>query len=129
MIGIWGSYSDIYLYVVGAAMLITFGIPLVFVPLRWAQVFRWETPQEKNLVIFLGRSVGILISMLAIFAFVAVASPAAKPFYFDLMLWILAANTALHAYGAIRKTQPITETVEIVLWVVMFLVSLGFYPA
>ena len=129
MIGIWGSYSDIYLYVVGAAMLVTFGIPLLFVPLRWAQIFRWETPQEKNLVIFLGRSVGILISMLAIFAFVAVASPAAKPFYFNLMLWILAANIVLHAYGAIRKTQPITETVEIVLWVVMFLVSLGFYPA
>jgi hypothetical protein len=129
MIGIWQSYSDIYLYVIGAAMLVTFGIPLVFVPLAWAKVFRWEVPQEKNLVVFLGRSAGILISLLAIFAFQAAASPVAKPFYFDLMIWILAANIALHAYGAIRKTQPITETVEIVLWVAMFLVTLGFYPA
>lgn len=128
MIGIWQSYSDIYLYVAGAAMLVAFGIPLLFVPLRWARAFRWEAPQPKNLAEFLGRSLGIFIALLAVFAFKAAASPAAKPFFFDLMLWVLAAMAALHIYGAIRKTQPITETVEIVLWVVMFLVTLCFYP-
>jgi len=35
---------------------------------------------------------------------------------------------ALHAYGAIKKIQPVTETVEIILWVVLFLVTLCFYP-
>ena len=129
MIGVWQSYSDIYLYVVGVTMLATFGIPLLFAPLRWARVFRWEVPQPENLVVFLGRSVGIFISLFAIFAFKATASPAAKLFFFDQMLWLLVAMTALHAYGAIRKTQPITETVEIVLWVAMFLVTLCFYPA
>jgi hypothetical protein len=37
MIGIWQSYSDAYLYVAGVAMLATFGIPLLVVPLRWAR--------------------------------------------------------------------------------------------
>lgn len=128
MIGIWQSYSDIYLYIVGVAMLITFGIPLLFVPLRWARVFRWEVPQPEKLVVFLGRSLGIFISLLSVFAFKATASPAAKLFFFDMMLWLLATMAALHVYGAIRKTQPITETVEIALWVVMFLVTLCFYP-
>jgi len=45
-----------------------------------------------------------------------------------LMLWLIAAMTILHVYGAIRKIQPLTETVEIALWVVLFLVTLCFYP-
>jgi len=128
MIGIWQSYSDVYLYVAGAAMLVTFGIPLLVVPLRWAQFFRWEVPQSENLVVFLGRSLGIFISLLAVFAFKVISTPAAKPFFFDLMLWLFVAMIVLHAYGAIRKTQPITETVEILLWVVLFLITLCFYP-
>ncbi len=128
MIGIWQSYSDAYLYVAGAAMLATFGIPLLVVPLRWARAFRWEVPQPENLVVFLGRSLGILISLLAVFAIKVTSSPAAKPFFFDLMLWLFVAMIALHAYGAIRKTQPITETGEILLWVALFLITLCFYP-
>lgn len=128
MIGIWQSYVNIYLYVMGVAMLIAFGLPLTIVPLHWARVFRWEVPQSKNLVTFLGRSLGIFISLLAAFALKVTAQPAAQPFFFDLMLSVIAAMTLLHAYGAIRKTQPITETIEIALWVVLFLVTLCFYP-
>jgi hypothetical protein len=128
MIGIWKSYSDFYLYIAGVAMLISFGIPLLVVPLRWARALRWEVPQPENLVAFLGRSMGILISLLAIFAFKVTCTPAAKPFFFDLMLWLFVSMFALHVYGAIRKTQPITETVEILLWVVLFLITLCFYP-
>jgi hypothetical protein len=128
MVGIWQSYSDIFLYVIGAAMLIAFGMPLTIVPLRWARVLRWEVSQTDNLTVFLGRSLGIFISLIAIFAIKATSEPSAKPFFFDLMLWLIAAMTILHAYGAIRKIQPITETVEIALWVVLFLVTLCFYP-
>ena len=128
MIGIWQSYSNIYLYVVGAAMLVTFGIPLLVVPLRWARFLRWEIPQHENLVVFLGRSLGIFISVIAILAIKVTGSPAAKPFFFDLMLWVLGTMSALHIYGAIRKTQPITESVEIFLWVVLFVITLCFYP-
>ena len=128
MIGIWQSYSDIYLYVAGVAMLATFGIPLLVVPLRWARFLRWEVPKPDNLVVFLGRSLGLFISVIAVFAIKATAAPAAKPFFFDLMLWLFVSMIALHIYGAIRKTQPVTETVEILLWVFLFLVTLCFYP-
>lgn len=128
MIGIWQTYSNIYLYMVGVSMLVAFGIPLLVVPVRWARAFRWEVSQPDNIVIFLARSLGIFISLVAIFAFKVTVVPAAKPFFFDLVLWLLASMTALHAYGAIRKTQPITETVEIIMWVALFLVTLCFYP-
>ena len=78
MIGIWQSYSDVYLYVVGVAMLAAFGLPLLVVPLHWARAFRWEIPQPENLAVFLGRSLGILLSMLVIFAFIAANSPEAN---------------------------------------------------
>jgi len=128
MIGIWNSYSDVYLIVAGVAMLASFGLPLMLVPVRWARVFRWEVPHPRNLVIFLGRSLGVFISIMAIFAFKVVQTPVAKPFLFELMLWIFGGMFLLHVYGAIRKTQPLTETLEILLWVVLSLITICFYP-
>ncbi len=128
MIGIWSSHSDIFLYIVGVVTLIFYGIPLVFAPMSWARVFRWELPQASNLVATLGRSLGMVISIMAIFAFVAARNPAAKPFYFGLTLSVFAGMFLVHVYGALRKTQPFTETLEIVLWVLLGVVTLGFYP-
>jgi hypothetical protein len=109
-------------------MLAAFGIPLVVVPLRQAKAFRWEIPHSKNLVTTLGRSLGLTISLVAVFAFKAVSIPEAKPFFFDFLLWLIATNTVLHFYGTIRKIQPVTETIEIFLWVVLFFATLSFYP-
>jgi hypothetical protein len=129
MIGIWGAYSNIYLIVAGVAMLLAFGLPLMITPLGWARVFRWELPQPPgNLVVFLGRSLGVLISLVAIFAIKVTGIPAAKPFFFDFMLWTFLAMLALHISGMLRKTQPVTENYEIILWVMLFLVTLCFYP-
>ena len=129
MIGIWKSYADIYLIVAGVAMLAGFGLPLMLVPVKWAGVFRWDVSQPGNLVIFLGRSLGVFISVIGMYAFIVSQTPAAMPFYFELMLWIFVGMIFLHVYGAIRKTQPITETIEIGLWVILSLVTLCFYPA
>ena len=128
MIGIWASYSNIFLIVVGAAMLIVYGLPLMIVPLRWAKMFGWNVIQPENLTVILGQSLGIVISLMAVFAFKAASTPAAKPFFFDMMIWLIGAMTILHVYGAIRKLQPKRETVEIILWVVLFLLTLCFYP-
>jgi hypothetical protein len=129
MIGIWQSYSDIYLYVACAAMLAGFGVPLVFAPMQWARAFRWPVTQADNLSVFLARSLGVFICLLAVFAAKVTAAPQAKPFFFELLIWLFGAMIALHVYGAIRKTQPITETIEIALWIVLLLVTLLFYPA
>jgi hypothetical protein len=128
MTGIWKDYSNIFLIIAGVAMLLAFGLPLMFAPMRWARVFRWEIPQQQTLAVFLGRSVGIFIAIMAIFAFKVTQMPEAKPFYFDLMLWTFAGMLILHIYGALRKAQPVTETLEIIVWVVLGLVTLCFYP-
>lgn len=128
MIGIWSSYADIYLIVAGIAMLAAFGLPLILVPMRWASLFRWDTSNPGNLVLFLGRSLGVFITVIALYAFKVSQTPSAMPFFFDLMLWTFVGMILLHVYGAIQKIQPVTETIEIGLWVILCLVTLCFYP-
>ena len=128
MIGLWSPYLHIYLYVVTVAMLIGFGLPLILVPIHWARIFCWEIPQQKDLAAFLGRSVGVLICVLAIFATKAANTPAVQRFFVDMLLWITAGSLLIHIYGAIKKAQPVTETIEILVWILLLLATLAFYP-
>jgi hypothetical protein len=128
MVGIWKSYSDVFLIIVGVVTLVSFGLPLTFAPLRWARLFRWEVPQSQALVTFLGRSLGVFISIISIMAFMVIRTPLAMPFFFDLLIWLFAGMIVLHVYGAIRRVQPFTETLEILLWVMLSFITLGFYP-
>jgi hypothetical protein len=129
MIGIWGASSNIFLYVVGVASLLFFGLPILITPMGWARALRWDLPQPRHLAMLLGRSLGLIISIIAIFAFRVTQIPAVKPFFFDLLLSVFVGMLLLHVYGAVRKVQPITETFEIILWVVLSLLTLGFYPS
>ena len=129
MIGMWNQYLHIYLYVLSVGMLIGFGLPLLFVPIRWARLFRWEIPQPKELATFLGRSVGVFIIVIAAFAFRAANIPTVQPFFFDMLLWILIGSIVIHVYGAVSKAQPITETVEIIVWFFLLFATLAFYPS
>ncbi len=128
MIGIWQSNADIFLIVAGIAMLVGFGLPILLAPMAWARLFRWEVPGSSSLAVFMERSLGIFICIMSVFAFKAAQNPAYRPFLFVLMLWIFGGMILLHVYGAIRKSQPVTETIEIALWVLLSLVTLGFYP-
>lgn len=129
MIGIWQTYADIYLIVSGVAMLLGFGLPLLLFPMHWARLFGWEMPSHKKFTLFLERSVGIFIIVMSIFAFIAsTESAAVMRFFFNMMLVTFLGMTLLHIYGAIRRVQPITETYEIALWVVLTIVTVLFYP-
>lgn len=76
----------------------------------------------------LGRSLGILISLVAIFALLVPAMPIAGPFFFDFMLCLIGLMTILHIYNALRRQQPKLETYEIALWLILFIMTLCFYP-
>ena len=128
MIGIWNAYAAPFLIVAGSATLLAFGIPLLVAPMAWARVFRWEIPPPGQLSVFLGRSLGLLICVVGAYAFRAAAIPAAQPFFFEFMLWLFVGMIALHVYGAVKRVQPITETIEIALWVILLLATLAFYP-
>jgi hypothetical protein len=62
------------------------------------------------------------------FAFVAARTPEVQPFYFTLVLAAVAVNILVHVWGAVRRIQPMTETVEIAAWVLLFVAGLLFFP-
>jgi hypothetical protein len=129
MLGMWQSYSGTYLIVACVATLTAFGIPLVVVPLKWARTLRWEIPASGQLAAFLGRSLGVFLCVFAVYGIKAAITPAIQPFVFELLLWLLVGMLGLHIYGALRREQPITETIEIALWVVLILATVAFFPA
>jgi hypothetical protein len=129
MLGVWGEYADAYLWVVAVGSLFFFGLPICFFPLRWASWLRWQIPEHVHLSIYLGRCLGAVICVMAIFALQATRSdPAILHFYFNFMLVNVAAMIIVHIYGALKKIQPLSETIEIAYWILLFLMTLCFHP-
>jgi hypothetical protein len=127
MIGIWAEHSGTFLVVMGV-LTILFAAPMLIHPLAWAKVLRWSLPRETDLAVYFGRCLGGVVTVLGVFAFVAAAVSRARPFYFELVLAVVGVNILVHVWGAIRRIQPRTETVEIGVWVLLFLAGLAFFP-
>jgi hypothetical protein len=128
VIGIWSGQSAAFLCVMSVVTLVALGLPLLFVPLRWARALLWELPERSDLAIYLGRSLGGVAIVLAIFGFLAAGDPGVQPFFYQLMIGLFAMMIATHVYGAMRRIQPITETLEILLWAAFLALALCFYP-
>ena len=128
MIGIWSLYSTAYLYGISLAILILFALPLLFVPLHWARLFRWQIPEHEHLAIYFGRCLGGVATVLAIMAFMVAREPVLQPLFFRLMIMVFSVMTVIHVYGAWRRIQPVTETVEIIFWAGLVVLTLCFAP-
>jgi hypothetical protein len=61
-------------------------------------------------------------------AFRAAFTGVAILFTFQVLLALSVLMVVVHVYGAIKRIQPITETIEIALWVLFFILQLVFLP-
>jgi len=129
MAGPWSGASDLFLQLIALGSLALLGLPLLFVPLAWARVLRWPLPDEARLAVYFGRCLGAVISVLAAFAFVAAGDPALQPFFFQIVIANFALMVAVHAWGALRRIQPWTETAETLVWLGLLGLALLCYPA
>jgi hypothetical protein len=127
MIGLWGAHASAFL-VVAAGLTIAFAAPMLIAPLAWARALGWSRPPQTDLAVYFGRCLGGVVTMLAVFALVAAARPSVQPFFFELMLAVVGLNALIHVYGAVRRIQPRSETVEIAVWVALFAAALLFFP-
>lgn len=128
MLGIWGSYSSQFLFVIGTSTLVIFGVPMAIWPIQWAKTLRWEIPAQIDLAVYYGRCLGCVAFVIGSFGVVAAMNPAVQTFYFQFLLacWVL--MVVVHIYGAVKKIQPITETYEIGFWFGLVLLTLSFWP-
>jgi len=101
-----------------------FGIPLTLAPLRWARVLGWRLPdQDTALTVYLGRSLGAVILVLAVLVAGAARAPARSAWALQLITLAGVAMTAVHGWGWLRRTQPRSENLETIGFAIVAAVS------
>ena len=120
--------SSAYLLGAGAMGLAAFGVPLLLSPLRWAQALRWRVPADTDLTVYLGRSLGAVAVALSVGALRAARRPEEQRTMVEVGFLTGALLVAVHAWGALLRRQPWTETAEIAFWSAMAAGALVAYP-
>jgi hypothetical protein len=128
MLGIWSAHSQAFLLVLVCVTSIVFALPIFLVPLTWARWFGWRIPQERDLAIYFGRCLGAFILIVEALMLRAGLNGEGLVFTFQVLLAVAAMMVIVHIWGAIRRIQPISETLEIGMYSGMFLLSALFYP-
>ena len=119
MIDVEYGFASCFLWVAGIAFLVVFALPLFLAPLPWARFFKWRIPEERNLAVYLGRSLGAAGLAIVWVSFRAARDPENHLYVFDLIILAGILLTVVHIGGAIKRTQPWPENLEILFYVVM----------
>ncbi|SEL13206.1 hypothetical protein SAMN05444354_10465 [Stigmatella aurantiaca] len=105
--------------------LVVVALPLLFVPLKWARVFRWKLPEEgKDLTVYFGRCLGAVSLAIIIVVAQGIPEPKSNLRLFDLVALTAGLMVAVHVWGALRRIQPMTETIETLFWAAVVFMAL-----
>ncbi len=128
MIGIWNEFSQNYLLVFMIVTTFVFAIPIFFMPITWGKMMMWKLPEDTDLTVYFGRCLGSFAFVLEYFLYQASTAGVGEIWTFQFIIGLCGFMVVIHIHGAIKKIQPITETLEIGLWISLFFLSLAFYP-
>jgi hypothetical protein len=131
VIGVWSEQAPGFLVVVALFALLALGLPMLVVPLTWARWLRWPIPQAtdgRNLSIYFGRCLGAVICVQATVVLFAADNAALRPVLFAILIGDLALMIAVHIWGALRRIQPLSETLETIPWAGLLVLALLFCP-
>jgi hypothetical protein len=128
VIGIWSEYSSTFLTWFALLIMLVFAIPYIFAPLTWGKVVGFTLPDDTDLAVYFGRSLGVTVSGISLICYLASNTPAAQPIVFSGLVFTSATLTIIHIYGAIKKIQPLVETLEIGAWFGILLLQLAVFP-
>jgi hypothetical protein len=118
------TVARVFLAASVAVFLLVYALPLTLAPLRWARWFRWRVPErDPDLTVCFGRCTGVLALAVIVAVLPAVRDPRAHLDRFELIAWATGLMTLLHVWGAVRRTQPWTEDLEIALYGAVFATS------
>lgn len=128
MLGLYSNHASTYLLILTISTTLAFALPIFLKPLVWARLMQWKIPQETDLAVYFGRCLGAFILIIELVALRAALTGADLRLAFDLMFCVYGFMTVVHVYGALRRIQPITETLEIGFWILLAVLNLLFYP-
>jgi len=128
MIGVWSEYHHQYLIIWAILTSVIFCIPLFCVPIQWAKVLKWNIPDDTDLAVYFGRCLGGLGLAICTVAVHTGLTGGNSITLFHIMFGVFILLTVAHIWGAIKRIQPITETLEIPFWFGLVLLNAAFYP-
>lgn len=128
MLGIWSAHSQQYLLIFSISTAILFSAPLFFNPIQWARIMRWTIPSHTHLAIYFGRCLGALALVINLIVVQVALKGEGVAIVFQGLNLLLVLMVGVHIYGAIKRIQPITETLEIGFWFALLILNLCFQP-
>lgn len=129
MLGLYSEYSQQYLTVLMISTTLFFALPIFIAPLAWARLMRWTIPEHTHLAIYFGRCLGAFILVVEACMLRSITTGTSFSYAFDVLFVVFTLMFVVHVYGALRRIQPITETLEIGFWMILFVLNMLFYPA
>jgi len=105
-----------------------FAVPLLLSPLKWARRLRWQVPEDTDLAVYLGRSLGAVAVALSLGGLLAARDPWRHRIVFQMAAVAAALLAGVHIRGAVEGKQPWTETAEIPFWTAMAIGAIACYP-
>ncbi|MDP2243056.1 hypothetical protein [Pseudomonas sp.] len=128
MLGIWSDSAADYLLILTVATTLVFALPIFLVPLAWARLMGWRIPTHTDLAVYFGRCLGAFILILEAMMLRAALTGEAIHTVFELLAATALMMIVVHVYGALRRIQPLSETLEIGFYAGLFLLTLLFWP-
>ncbi|MFZ3205902.1 MAG: hypothetical protein WA161_18795 [Pseudomonas sp.] len=128
MLGIWSDSAADYLLVLTVVTTLVFALPIFLVPLTWARLMGWRIPTQTDLTVYFGRCLGAFILILEAMMLCAALTGEAIHTVFELLAATALMMIVVHVYGALRRIQPLSETLEIGFYAGLLLLTLLFWP-
>ncbi|WP_447749715.1 hypothetical protein [Pseudomonas nicosulfuronedens] len=128
MIGLWSAHAQSYLLVLSIATTLVFALPIFLVPLWWARVMQWQLPEHTDLAMYFGRCLGAFILIVEALMLRAALTGEALVTTFEVLAAVAGFMIVVHVYGALRRIQPWTETVETGFYAAVLVLTLMFWP-
>ena len=120
--------SALFLLATSGVSLGAIALPLFLSPLKWAKRLRWQVPEDTDLTVYLGRSLGAVAVALSLGGLWAARDPWRHRIVFRMAAAAAALLAGVHVRGAIEGKQPWTETAEIPFWAAMAIGAIACYP-
>lgn len=128
MLGLWSANAADFLLILTLATTLVFALPIFLVPLTWARLMTWQIPQQTDLAVYFGRCLGAFILILEALMLRAALTGEAMHTAFELLAATATMMIVVHVYGALKRIQPLSETLEIGFYVLLLLLTLMFWP-
>ena len=128
MLGIWSESAADYLLVLTVVTTLVFALPIFLVPLTWARLMGWRIPTQTDLTVYFGRCLGAFILILEAMMLRAALTGEAMHTVFELLAATALMMIVVHVCGALRRIQPLSETLEIGFYAGLLLLTLLFWP-